>query len=179
VVESDWPGAEEDKSKRQSGQGKRKLGAAVSHQAVMKVNFGDGDGHIDANGKSRDAGEQAKQNQEAAKELGESGEIRGPAGESQADYELHMVVKAAENFVVSVVDEYGAQGEAHDEERERLQAIEVAQLFPSGGIKEIDYSSEAKGGSGCKKEGSGAVWPERRRANGRSLGPLAKTRALG
>ena len=39
-----------------------------------------------------------------------------------------MVVKAAENFMVSVADHDGAQGKAHDKEGQGLQAIEVAQL---------------------------------------------------
>jgi hypothetical protein len=58
--------------------------------------------------------------------------------------ELNMVLQSSENFVVSVAEHDGTEGEAQDEKRERLQAVEVAH-----GIlrrKTIDYSSRrAKG----------------------------------
>jgi hypothetical protein len=38
-----------------------------------------------------------------------------------------MMLQATENFVISVAQHDSAQGETHDEERERLQAIKVAQ----------------------------------------------------
>jgi hypothetical protein len=55
--------------------------------------------------------------------------------------------------VVSVVEDDGAKDEAHDEERERLKAIEVAQVVPPGEKEKIDYSS-------ARVEGSKVGWGE-------------------
>jgi hypothetical protein len=41
-----------------------------------------------------------------------------------------MVMKSAENLLISMANHDGAEGETHDEEREGLQAIEVAQVGP-------------------------------------------------
>jgi hypothetical protein len=57
-----------------------------------------------------------------------------------------MVVESAEDFVISVADHDGAEGEAHDEEREGLQAVEVAQTRSSG-ERNIDYSRGTEEGS--------------------------------
>jgi hypothetical protein len=40
--------------------------------------------------------------------------------------------------LISVSDRHGAEGQAHDEKSERLQAIEVAQMVPPA--RGIDYS---------------------------------------
>ena len=43
---------------------------------------------------------------------------------------FHVVVKSAENLVVAVDQHDGAEGKAHNEERERLQTIEKAHVIP-------------------------------------------------
>ena len=98
----------------------------------MKVYFGDGNGEIDADGESSDAGKEPDQHEQAAKEFGEGREVGGPAGQSEAGDELYVVVKSAEDFLISVADHDGAQGETHDEQCQRLQTIEVAQVVSSG-----------------------------------------------
>ena len=105
--------------------------AAVADQSVVEVHLGDSDGKVDADGECRATSEQSDEHKQAAEELGKRGEIPGPRRQSEAGDELGMVVKSAENFVVSVIEHDGAQGEAHDEEREGLQAIEVAQVGSS------------------------------------------------
>jgi hypothetical protein len=40
-----------------------------------------------------------------------------------------MVMQSAKNLVISMADHDGAESEAHDEKRERLQTIEDAQRF--------------------------------------------------
>ena len=65
----------------------------------MKVNFGDGNGEIDADGESSDAGKESDQHEQAAKEFGEGRQVGGPAGQSEAGDELYVVVKSAENGV--------------------------------------------------------------------------------
>ncbi len=99
----------------------------------MKMNLGDGDAEIDADSKSGGASEQADQDKDAAEELGEGGEISRPAGKAEAFDELNVMVKAAENFVISVADHDGADGETHDEKCQRLQTIEVAHGSASEG----------------------------------------------
>lgn len=66
--------------------------------------------------------------------------------------ELSVVLKSAENFVIAVAEDDCAEGEAQDEEREGLQAVEIAQGVPPGERK-IDYSSGAEEGSRCDSAG--------------------------
>ena len=146
VVEGDGAGAEENEGEGEGGQGKGEFVSAVAHQSVVEVDLGDGYGQIDADGKSSHASEQAQQDEQAAEEFSEGREVGGPGRESEAGDELSVVLQSAENFVVSVIDYDGAKSEAHHEERERLQAVEVAQSSSSGERK-IDYSSGSEEGS--------------------------------
>jgi len=128
VVEGDGACAEEDEGEGQGGQGEG--GFISADQAAVDVIFGDGDGEIDADSECRDAGEEAEQDEQGAKEFGEGGDVGGPGGETEAGNKLGVVVESAENFVVSVEEHDEAQGEAHDEEGEGLQAVEVAHVVP-------------------------------------------------
>jgi len=125
VVEGDGAGAEENEGEGEGGQSKGEFASAVAHQSVVEVDLGDGYGQIDADGKSSHASEQAQQDEQAAEEFSEGREVGGPGRESEAGDELGVVLQSAENFVVSVIDYDGAKSEAHHEERERLQAVEV------------------------------------------------------
>ena len=78
-----------------------------------------------------------------AEEFGEGGEVGRPARESEAGDQVSVVMKSAENLVVTVDEHNCTQGEAHDEKREGLQAIEVAHVVPPAERK-IDYSSRSK-----------------------------------
>jgi len=117
VIEGDGTATEEDEGKSEGGEGQRKFVSAIAHQSVMEVHLGDGDGHINADGKSSHASEQAQQNQQTTEEFGKSREVCAPGGKSEAGDELNVVLKAAENFVVSVVEDDSAKDEAHNEER--------------------------------------------------------------
>jgi len=130
VVEGDRSSAEKDKSKSKSGKSQRKFVSVLAHQSVVQVNFDNGDGQIDADGKSRRASEQAQENEQAAKELGKGRKVGSPARKTQAGDELNVMVESSENLLISVTDHDGAKGQAHDEERERLQTIKVAQVSP-------------------------------------------------
>jgi len=130
VVEGNGAAAEEDKGECEGGQSEREFGSAVADQSVVDMHLGYGHGKIDADGKSSYASEKAQQDEQPAKEFGERREIRGPGGESEAGDELGMVVKSAENLLVPVVEHDSAQGKAHEEKSEGLQAIEVAQGVP-------------------------------------------------
>lgn len=146
VVEGDGATAEKDEGKCQGGQSEREFVSVVADQSVVEMYLGDGDGKIDADGKCGDASEQAQQNEQAPEELNEGGEVSAPGGESEADDEVGVVAKSAENFVVTVAEHDGAQSETDDEEREGLQAVEVAHVVPPAERK-IDYSSGTKEGS--------------------------------
>jgi hypothetical protein len=114
----------------------------------VKVHPGDSYGQIDADGKSGHAREQSQQDEEAAKEFGKGGEVGGPGRKSETGNKLSMVLKSAENFVVSVAEHNSAESEAHGEKREGLQPIEVAHAVPPG-ERRIDYSSGTEEGSGA------------------------------
>ena len=147
MIEGDWTATEKDEGECESGQSQGKFVSAVAHQPIVEMNLDDGDGQINADGKGSHASEEPQQDKEAAKEFGEGGKVSAPGGKSEAGHELNVVVKAAENFVVSVVEDDGAKDEAHDEEREGLKAIEVAQVVPPGEKEKIDYSSARTEGS--------------------------------
>jgi hypothetical protein len=153
VIEGNGAAAEEDEGESNGGESQGEFVSVVAHQSVVEVNFGDGDGQIDADGESGCASEQAQEDEDAAKEFRKGREVASPGGESEAVDELGMVLKPAENLVVAVAEDDGAEGEAHDEEREGLQAVEIAHEVPPGERK-IDYSSGTEEGSRCDLAGA-------------------------
>lgn len=131
MVESDGAGTKKDKSEGKSGKSQREFIAVLTQHSVVEMNFDNGHGKIDADGESRGASEEADENKDAAEKFGEGGKVGAPAGEAEAGDELNVVVKSAENFMVSMSGHNGAQSETHNEESERLQAIEVTQVISS------------------------------------------------
>ncbi len=127
MVKGDRSASKKDESKCESGHSEREFVSTIAHQAIVKMDFGDCDRQVDADGKSGGPGEQANQYEQAAKKFREGRQIGAPGREAEAGHELNMVVEAAEDFVISVVYYDGAKGEAHNEEREGLQAVKVAQ----------------------------------------------------
>jgi hypothetical protein len=127
MIESDRASAEKDKGESKGGESQGEFVSSVPHESVVEVNFGDSDRQIDANGKGSCASKQPEQYEQAAKKLGKGREIGSPGWKSKAGHELSVVMKAAENLLISVAYHDSAKGEAHDEKREGLQAIKVAQ----------------------------------------------------
>jgi hypothetical protein len=80
----------------------------------MEMHLGDGDGEIDADAKSRNAGVKAEHQEQTAEEFGKGRDVGRPARESEASDEVGVVVESAENLVVSVDKHDGAESEAHD-----------------------------------------------------------------
>lgn len=150
MVEGDRSSAEEDEGESEGSQSEREFVSAVAHQAVVDVHLGNGDGQVDADREGSYTSEQAQQDEQAAKELGEGRKVRGPGRESEAGDELRVMLQSTENFVVSVADHDGAEGEAHDEKRKRLQAIEVTHRVPPA-ERRIDYSTGTQEGSALSK----------------------------
>ena len=127
MIESDRTSAEKDKCESNGRESQGEFVSSVPHESVVKVNLRYGHGQIDANGESSCASKQPEQNEQAAKELSKGREISSPCRKPEAGHELSVVVKAAENLLISVADHDSAKGEAHNEKREGLQSIEVAQ----------------------------------------------------
>jgi hypothetical protein len=143
VVEGDGAATEEDKAKRKGSEGKREFVPGVTHQSVVEVDLGNGYGEIDAKGERGNPREQAQEDHQSANKFSEGGEVGRPSRESEAGDQISVVVKSAENLVVTVDEQNRAQGQAHDEKPEGLQTIEVAQVVPPAERK-IDYSSGTK-----------------------------------
>jgi len=120
VVEGDGAAAEENQGKSEGGQGQREFVSTIAHEAIVKMDLSDGNSHVDKEANGCDASEQSYQHEQSAKEFGEGREIGAPGRETEAGYELNVMVKSAKDFVITVGDEYGPQCEAHDEEGERL-----------------------------------------------------------
>jgi hypothetical protein len=130
MVQGDGAGAEENEGEGEGGQGQGEFVSAIARQSIVEVNFPDGHGHVNADGKGRHASEQTQEDEQAAKEFSKGRKIGRPGREAEAGDELGVVVKSTEDFVVSVDEHDRAQGEAHNKECEGLQAIEVAHLVP-------------------------------------------------
>jgi hypothetical protein len=117
VVEGDGATAEEDEGESEGGQGQGEFVSAIAHQPIVEVYLGDGDGQIDADGKSCHTGEQAKKNQQTSEEFSEGG---NPAGQSEAGDGINVVVKSAEDLMVSMAHDDCPKSQAHHEKREGL-----------------------------------------------------------
>ena len=89
----DRSSAEKDKSKSKSGKSQRKFVSVLTHQSVVQVNFGDGDGQIGKDGKSRRTSEQAEDDEQAAKEFGKGRKVGSPARKPEAGDELNVMVE--------------------------------------------------------------------------------------
>jgi len=130
VVESNCAATEEDEAEGEGGKSEGEFVAVLAHQSIVEMNFRNGHAQIDADSEGRGAGEQAEEYENTAEKLGESGKIGGPGGKSEAGDKVSVLLKSAENLVISVSDHDGAKGETHDEKCEGLQTIEVAQAKP-------------------------------------------------
>lgn len=130
MIKRNWTAAKENQSERQGRQGQWKLNSAIARETIVNMHFGDSGGHVDANRECRGAGEETDKNQQTSEELCKRREICRPAGQAETLHKLNMVMKSAENFVITVDDKNNAQGQAHNKKGKRLQTIEVAQVFP-------------------------------------------------
>ncbi len=130
MIESNWPTAEENQPEGECGHGQGKFVAVFTHQSIVEVDFCNGNNQINADRESRSPGEQAKEHQQTAEKLGESGKISGPGRKSEAGNEVSVLLKPAENLVIAVSDHDGAKRETHDKKREGLQSIEITQAMP-------------------------------------------------
>jgi hypothetical protein len=127
VVEGNGASAEKDESERKGGQNHPEAVSVVGDQPVVRGYLPDSDAHINANGESRYAGEQAQHHEQTAKEFGEGGEVRAPARQAEAADQFNVVVQSTENLVIAEIDHDRAESQAHDKKGERLQTIQEAQ----------------------------------------------------
>jgi len=127
VINGEGASSEENQAEGERRKGEGKLVTSVAGEPIVQVHFPDRNHQIDADGECRRPGEESNQNEQASKKFGKGGQVSGPTGQSQAGYELYVVMEPSEDFVIAVSDHDGAQREAHGEESEWLQTIEVAQ----------------------------------------------------
>ncbi len=113
MIESNRTAAEEDETECQSRKCQRELVPVITDESIVKMDFGDGDRQINADGKSCRTSKKSNQNQDAAEEFRKGGKIGGPGRQAEAGNKLSMVMKAAEYFGISVSDHDGAESEAH------------------------------------------------------------------
>jgi hypothetical protein len=69
VVECNRASAKEGEAEGESCQGQGELKAMLSHQSIVKMNFGDGDGKINANGECGGACEETENHEQTAEEF--------------------------------------------------------------------------------------------------------------
>ena len=75
VVEGDGAGAEKNEGEGEGCEGERELISVLAQEAVVKVNFGDGDAQIEADCGAGDASEEADKDEDPSEKFGEGGEI--------------------------------------------------------------------------------------------------------
>ncbi len=130
MIERDWTAAKENQGERQGRQRHREFVARRPKESIVNMHFRDGNGHVDENGESGSTGEKTDENQQASEELCKRREICGPARQAETRHKLNVVMKSAENFVITVDSHNYTQRKAHHEQGKRLQTIEVAQVIP-------------------------------------------------
>src|SRR5258706_15609260 len=111
------------------------------------MNLHDDDGHFDQEGQRDIASEQTKNDRDSAKEFRSGGKISHPSRDAQRADELLMSMEPAEDFFVSVRDHDRSKHQTHDQECERLHAIERIQKTPPSIGKELRYQKTRSQGS--------------------------------
>ncbi len=142
VIDGNRPSAKEDQGKREGSRGEWEFISGMvwgTHESVVPMHFPDGDNEVDADRECGRASEQSHQDQQAAEKLGEGRYVAQPGGKAQTGDHLSMMVQSTKNLLRSVGDHDGAQGQAHDDQGNRLQAIKIAQDIPPN--DGIDYPS--------------------------------------
>ena len=137
MINGEGASSEENQAEGERRKGEGKLVTSVAGEPIVQVHFPDRNHQIDADGECRSSGEESDQNEQSANKFGKGGQVGGPARQSQAGDKLHVVMEPSEDLVISVSDHDGTQREAHGEESEWLQTIEVAQGFLRK--EELDY----------------------------------------
>lgn len=113
-------------------QGERVLGASVP---VVAVDHDDGNEHVDGDQKRRQTGQEAKEDQDSAEELGEGGDDTEPVRKTEGGDKVAVVFERGEgiaavesamrdDLVPSVIDHGGPEDETQKEGTPGLQVIE-------------------------------------------------------
>jgi len=93
----------------------------------VPVNLPDGDKHIDQHSRRDEAGEQAGDDQDAAKKFCSRQQIGRPTGEAEVLHHVVNMRKSAEHLAIAMGNHDGADHEAQSEKSQRLQTIKKAQ----------------------------------------------------
>jgi len=90
-VQRDGTGAKENKGESDGDKAEGKFVPAFAKQAVLPMNFFDGDGHIDHDSQRGDAGEEAKNQGDPAQKFSRNGKIGEPSRQAKASNSLNLV----------------------------------------------------------------------------------------
>jgi hypothetical protein len=117
---------------------------------VVAIDRDESDEHVDRDQEGGEAGEETEDQEYAAHELGEGGDVAEPSGEAKRRYEVGVVVECAvgNDFRVAVIDHRRAEDEAQKKSAEGLQAVE-----PLDHVSSVDAGLEDLGWSlagGCR-----------------------------
>ncbi len=137
VIDRDRTCAEKDEREGDDRDRQGKFESVIAGEAVVPVNFPDGNDHVDADGGGRGAGEKSGENQQSAEKLCEGRQIAGPDGKTQAGHKVGMVMESAEYFVGAMNNHHRSQSQPHTQQSEGLQTIEVAHEVPPAGTNRL------------------------------------------
>ena len=92
------------------------------------MHLGNGNAHLDANRGCRDPREEPSYQQNSSQEFGEGRKIAEPCRNSEACYELRMMVKTTENFVEAMGNHDDSEYDPQYEESQRLNSIQETEI---------------------------------------------------
>src|SRR6202140_772136 len=104
MVDGDGPCAEKDQREGKGCSCERKLISRVigsSDQSIVQMYLPEGHSQIDGNEECSNTGEESRQDQQSAEQLGQAQNIAEPCGQSQTGNHLCMVMQTSKNFVVA------------------------------------------------------------------------------
>lgn len=127
-VKRNGPGTQENQGESEGCASQGELESALAEQAVLEVHFEYGDQHVNEDGECRHTGKQAEDDQDAAAEFGGCHHVCHPLRDAEVPQKAHDAGKVPCNFLPAVGDHDCAQCQSHDQQCQRLQPIEIAQL---------------------------------------------------
>jgi len=133
VIQRNGAGPEEDQGKCHRCRGHRELVAWTiwrSHQPVVQMHLPDGDRQVNANRECRSSSEESGKDEQAAEEFRKGRNITEPRRQAEAGDKLRVVMQSAKHLVIAMSGHDRAQRQAHHQQSQRLQTIEVTQNSP-------------------------------------------------
>lgn len=120
AIERGSAGTSEEQHERHGGEGEGVLRGSI---AAVEIDADDSDEQVAGNHERGEAGKQAKQEKDAAEELGEGGDIAEPRRDTEGGDEVAVVVECAEGTGVQALrgDDLGVSMEDHGDAEHQAQ----------------------------------------------------------